>query len=70
MRHYLDANATEPIRPAARDAALAALSLVGNPSSVHADGRAARRLLEDARETLAARFGGRPEAVIFTSGAT
>lgn len=70
MRHYLDANATEPIRPAARNAALAALSLIGNPASVHADGRAARRLLEDARETLAGHFGARAPDVIFTSGAT
>ncbi len=70
MRHYLDANASEPIRPAARDAALAALSITGNPASVHADGRAARRLLEDARETLAGRFGVRAPDIIFTSGAT
>lgn len=70
MRHYLDANATEPIRPAARNAVLAAFSLTGNPSSIHADGRAARRLLEDSRETLAGRFGARPREVIFTSGAT
>ncbi|MGA9867592.1 MAG: aminotransferase class V-fold PLP-dependent enzyme, partial [Acetobacteraceae bacterium] len=70
MRHYLDANATEPMRPAARDAAIAAFALTANPSSVHADGRAARRLLEDARETLAARFGARSRDVIFTSGAT
>jgi cysteine desulfurase len=70
MRHYLDANATEPIRPAAREATLAALALTGNPSSVHADGRAARRILEDAREALANRFGARPADVVFTSGAT
>ncbi|MBV9116515.1 MAG: aminotransferase class V-fold PLP-dependent enzyme [Acetobacteraceae bacterium] len=70
MRHYLDANASEPIRPAAREAALAALARAGNPASVHADGRAARRLLEDARETLAARFGAKPGNVVFTSGAT
>ena len=54
---YLDANATEPLRPEARAAMLAALEVTGNPSSVHAAGRAARRILEDARETLAARFG-------------
>ncbi len=70
MRQYLDANASEPIRPAARDAALAALSRAGNPASVHADGRAARRALEDARETLAERFGAHPGGVVFTSGAT
>ncbi|HJS87754.1 MAG TPA: cysteine desulfurase family protein [Acetobacteraceae bacterium] len=70
MRHYLDANASEPIRPAAREATLAALARAGNPASVHADGRAARRLLEDAREILAARFGAEAGNVVFTSGAT
>jgi cysteine desulfurase len=67
---YLDANATEPIRGAAREAAIAALDLVGNPSSVHGAGRAARRLLEDARERVAARFGARPAEVVFTAGGT
>jgi len=67
--HYLDANASEPLRPAARAAAEAALGLA-NPSSIHAGGRAARRVLEDARETVAAYFGARPADVIFTSGAT
>lgn len=65
---YLDANATEPLRPAARDAALAAMELAGNPSSVHAAGRAARRLLESARERLAARFGAAD--LVFTAGGT
>ena len=67
---YLDANATEPLRPEAREAVLAALDLGGNPSSVHAAGRAARRLLEDCRERLAARFGARPQDVVFTAGGT
>ena len=67
---YLDANATEPLRPEARAAMLAALEVTGNPSSVHAAGRAARRVLEDARETLAARFGGAPQDLVFTSGGT
>ncbi len=67
---YLDANAAEPLRPAARAALLAALEQVGNPSSVHAPGRAARRLLEEARESLAAGFGARPADVVFTSGGT
>ncbi len=67
---YLDANATEPLRPVARAAALAAMELGGNPSSVHAAGRAARRVLEEAREALAARFGGRAQDVVFTSGGT
>ena len=67
MAVYLDANATEPLRPAAKAALLAALDVTGNPSSVHAAGRGARRLLEDARETIARRFGGE---VVFTSGGT
>src|SRR5215469_18416424 len=67
---YLDANATEPLRPEARAAMLTALEVVGNPSSVHSAGRAARRILEDARESLAARFGALPQNVVFTSGGT
>jgi cysteine desulfurase len=70
MSLYLDANATEPLRPEARAAALAAMELVGNPSSVHADGRAARRVLEEARSRVAARFGGAARDVVFTSGGT
>jgi len=70
MRHYLDANASEPLRPAARQAMEAALDITGNPASIHGEGRAARRVLEDARETIAARFGARPENLVFTSGAT
>jgi cysteine desulfurase len=68
--HYLDANATEPLRPEARAAVVAALEVTGNPSSVHGDGRAARRIMEDAREALAARYGGRPADLVFTSGGT
>ncbi|MBV8402421.1 MAG: aminotransferase class V-fold PLP-dependent enzyme [Acetobacteraceae bacterium] len=67
---YLDANATEVLRPEARNALVAALETVGNPASVHAAGRGARRILEDARECLAARFGARPAEVVFTSGGT
>ncbi len=67
---YLDANATEPLRPEARRAAVEALGLTGNPSSVHAAGRAARRALEDAREALAARFGAEPADVVLTAGGT
>jgi cysteine desulfurase len=67
---YLDANATEPLRPAAREAMLAALDLSGNPSSVHAAGRAARRVLEHAREALAACFGAAPADVVLTAGGT
>ncbi len=67
---YLDANATEPLRPEARRAVVVALDLSGNPSSVHAAGRAARRALEDAREALAARFGAEPADVVLTAGGT
>ncbi len=69
-RYYLDANASEPLRPQAYEAVLEALRATGNPSSVHREGRAARRILEDARETVATRFGALPERVVFTSGAT
>ncbi len=68
--HYLDANATEPLRPEARAAMLAAWDVVGNPSSVHAAGRAARRVVEDAREAIAGRFGCRPGDTVFVSGGT
>ncbi len=68
--HYLDANASEPPRPAAKAAMLAAFDLAGNPSSVHGPGRAARRLLEDARERIATSFGARDQDVVFTSGGT
>jgi cysteine desulfurase len=67
---YLDANATEKLRPAARAAMLAALDQAGNPSSVHAAGRAAHRRLEDARETIARRLGAAAPDLIFTSGGT
>ena len=70
MPLYVDANATEPLRPEARAAALAAMELPGNPSSVHAAGRAARRVLESAREVLASRFGANPQDVVLTAGGT
>ena len=69
-RIYLDWNATAPLRPDAREAMLAALAAVGNPSSVHAEGRAARRLIEEAREKVAALVGAEPRNVVFTSGGT
>lgn len=68
MRSYLDHNATSPLRPAAREAMLAALALTGNASSVHAEGRAARGLLEDSREAVARALGVIAPMVIFTSG--
>jgi cysteine desulfurase len=70
QRFYLDYNATAPLRAEVRDAAAAALALIGNPSSVHAEGRAARSAVEAAREKVAALVGARPEDVIFTSGGT
>jgi len=69
-RTYLDWNATAPLRPEARTAMLQALELCGNASSVHADGRAARGLVEAARAEVAALAGARPAEVVFTSGAT
>src|SRR5512143_1199408 len=69
-RIYLDWNATTPLRPQARAATLAAYDLVGNPSSVHAEGREARRLVEQARSILAAAVGALPRNVIFTSAGT
>ncbi|MGB1007799.1 MAG: cysteine desulfurase family protein, partial [Thalassobaculaceae bacterium] len=70
MNAYLDHNATAPLRPAARDAMVAAMDLVGNASSVHGHGRAARQLLETARRDVAALVGVPAAQVIFTSGAT
>jgi cysteine desulfurase len=69
-RTYLDYNATSPLRPVARDAMLAAMDAVGNPSSVHAEGRRARAMVETAREQVAALVGAKPLEVVFTSGAT
>lgn len=69
-RTYLDHNATAPLRPEARAALIAALDVVGNASSVHAEGRRARGIVEDAREAVAALVGAKPEEVVFTSGAT
>jgi cysteine desulfurase len=67
---YLDHNATAPLRPEAKEAMLRALEIGGNPSSVHAAGRAAHALIEDAREQVAAFAGAKPGEVIFTSGGT
>jgi cysteine desulfurase len=69
-RLYFDYNATAPLRPEARAAMLAALERVGNASSVHAEGRAARGKVEAAREEVAALAGGEAKLVTFTSGGT
>jgi cysteine desulfurase len=69
-RIYLDANAGVPLLPAARQAMVAALEAGGNASSVHAEGRAARRIVEEARAAVAALAGAVPGNVVFTSGAT
>ena len=69
-RVYLDWNATTPLRAEARAAMLAAYELIGNPSSVHAEGREARRLVEDARAALAVAVGALPRNVVFTSTGT
>ncbi len=69
-RVYLDWNATTPLRPEAREAMAAAWDLSGNPSSVHAEGRTARRLVEDARAAVAGALGMIPRNVVFTSGGT
>ncbi len=67
---YLDHNATTAVRPEAREAAARALDLTGNASSVHGSGRTARRLVEDAREQVAALVGADAAGVVFTSGGT
>lgn len=69
-RVYLDHNATTPLRTEARAAMIAAMDVIGNPSSVHSEGRAAKALIERAREQVAAAFGADGADVIFTSGAT
>jgi len=70
QRVYLDWNATTPLRPEARAAMAQAWDMSGNPSSVHAEGREARRLVEDARAIVAGAVGGQPQNVVFTSGGT
>src|SRR5436305_11353657 len=70
QRIYLDWNATAPLRAEARATALAALDALGNPTAVHAEGRTARRLLEEARENVAALVGAASRNVVFTSGGT
>ncbi|MGW5384529.1 cysteine desulfurase family protein [Nocardia sp. NPDC003963] len=67
---YLDHAATTPMLPVAIEAMNAAFALVGNASSLHGSGRAARRRLEESRESIAADLGARPSEVILTSGGT
>lgn len=67
---YLDANASEPLRPESQAAALQAMETGGNPSSLHQAGRAARQILETARERVATFTFARPADVIFCAGAT
>ena len=69
-RTYLDYNASAPLKPEAREAVVAALDHAGNPSSVHWAGRAARKIVEDARASVAAYVGASADAIVFTSGAT
>jgi cysteine desulfurase len=69
-RAYLDHASSTPLRPAAAEAMAPWLSAPGDPGRVHAEGRAARFALEDARATVAEFFGARPREVLFTSGGT
>jgi cysteine desulfurase len=69
-RIYLDWNATTPLRREAREAMASAWDLGGNPSSVHAEGRQARKLVEDARDSISGAVGALPRNIIFTSGGT
>lgn len=69
-RVYLDWNATAPLRPEARAAMAEAMDVIGNPSSVHAEGRAARMLMERCRDQIAEALGAQQADIVFTSGAT
>ncbi len=69
-RTYLDWNATTPLRPEARTAMVAALDVVGNPSSVHAEGRAARAVMEKARRQILQAVGAEGAELVFTASAT
>ena len=69
-RIYLDHNATAPLRPEARAAMIEAMDIVGNPSSVHAEGRAAKSLVERARTQVASAFGADGADIVFPSSAT
>ena len=70
QRIYLDHNATSPLRPEVATVIVHALTLPGNASSVHAEGRAARAAIESAREKVARLVGAKPKNVVLTSGGT
>lgn len=70
LRTYLDWNATTPLRAEARAAMAQAMNIIGNPSSVHAEGRAAKALIERARAQVAAALGADGADIVFTSSAT
>jgi cysteine desulfurase len=69
-RAYLDHAATSPIHPEVIEVVAAAMASLGNPSSLHAAGRQARKTVEESRESVAAALGARPSEVVFTSGGT
>lgn len=68
MRSYLDHNATSPLRPAVKEAMRVAMDVEGNASSVHREGRAARKFLDDSREAIARELGAIAPMIVFTSG--
>ena len=70
MRTYLDHNATSPLRPSVKAAMIAAMDTCGNASSIHAEGRNVRKIMDDAREKLAFWLGCLPQMITFTSGGT
>ena len=70
MRTYLDHNATSPLRPSVKVAMLKAMEQGGNASSIHAEGRAARKIMDDAREAIAFKLGCLPQMITFTGGGT
>ncbi len=70
QRTYLDYNATAPLRSEAKAAMIEALDIAGNPSSVHSEGRQARSIIEQARESVASLVGAKPSEVVFSSGAS
>jgi cysteine desulfurase len=70
LRIYLDHNATSPLRPAVKAAMLAAMDAGGNASSIHREGRTARKIMDDGREAIALSLGSLPQMIAFTSGGT